>query len=126
MNDPVGHAFAYGIMMVFGALLAALLKKCHFEIRSQWILVVVSMTLWGIGMGTGYLGYLLVENDTAPYLGYVLLIIGGIMGLGSGGLFFHWISDPANQPKKSQEPIESSFGYRLGQRVGKWVRHRHL
>jgi TPR repeat protein len=31
----------------------------------------------------------------------------------------------ARSAKKSREPIESSLSYRLGQRLGKWVRHKH-
>ena len=124
MSDPVGYAIAFGLMMALGSFLAALLKKSHIEIRSRGILAVFTITLWGIGMGIGYWGYRLLENGTALYFGYFLLTIGGAVGLGSGGLFFNWMAHPAHYPNKPKQPLESSFGYRLGCRLGKWVRDK--
>lgn len=125
MSDPVDYAIAFGLMMALGSFLAALLKKWNFEIRSLGILVVVTMMLWGIGMGIGYLGYRLAETETTLYLGYFLISIGGALALGSGGLFFNWVRDPAHYPNKPKQPLESSFAYRLGCRLGKWARDKH-
>lgn len=126
MQDPVDHAIAYGAMMLLGALLLALLKRWHFEIRSKGVLVILTMTLWGVGMGLLLLGLGLLEHkEMGVNFGSFLIIAGLVLGLGAGGLFFSWITDPNHHPKKFKEPIESSFAYRLGQRIGKWVRHRH-
>ena len=118
-TDPI----AIGVLTVIGGLFIALLKKLNIKVKN---IFVFTLTLWGIGFGLAYSGYVLYENQNAIYLSYLLLAIGGTFLLASSSIFFfHMLSGQIQSPqtKSIKEPkIESSFSYRLGKRLGAWVR----
>ena len=125
MGNPYTDPIAIGVLIIIGGLFVALLKKLNIKIKNIY---VFTLTLWGIGFGLAYCGYVLNEDQHTLYLSYLLLAIGGTVLLASGSIFFFYLFSaqlPPPQIKSFNEPkIESSFGYRLGKRLGAWVRRR--
>jgi hypothetical protein len=122
MGTPTTDPIAIGILVVIGGLSVALLRKLNIKIKNIY---VFTLTLWGIGFGLAYSGYVLYESQSVLYLSYVLLAIGGTFLLASCSIFFFTLLNPPPQTKSFKESkIESSFGYRLGKRLGEWVRRR--
>lgn len=125
MGTPTTDPIAIGILVVIGGLSVALLRKLNIKIKNIY---VFTLALWAVGFGVGYSGFVLYKNQSAVYLSYLLLAIGGVFLLASTSIFFFYLFSgqlPPPQTKSFKEPkIESSFGYRLGKRLGAWVRHR--
>src|SRR5580765_3773382 len=97
MGSPYTDPIAIGVLIVIGALFVALLKKLNFKINNIY---VFTLTLWGIGFGLAYSGYVLYESQSAPYLSYLLLAIGGTFLLASGSIFFiHMLSGQISPPQ---------------------------
>lgn len=123
MENPYTDPIAVGILVLIGGLSVALLKKLNIQIKNIY---VFTLALWAVGFGVGYSGFALYKNQSAVYLSYLLLVIGGIFLLASTSIFFFTMFNPPPQTKVFKDPeVESSFAYRLGERLGKWVRRQN-
>ncbi len=124
MNTPYSDPIALGILLLIGGLFVALLKRLNIQVKNTY---AFTLMLWATGYGLGYWGYALYENQTAVYVSYLLLAMGGILLLTSTSFFFFTMFNPPVQNKAvKQSNVESGFAYRLGERLGTWVRRRML
>ncbi len=122
MGTPYSDPIAVGILLLIGGLFVALLKRLNIQIKNPYVFTLI---LWGTGYGFAYLGYALYENQSTVYFSYLLLAMGGILLLASTSFFFFTMLNPPAQNKVAkQSDVEGSFAYRLGERVGTWVRRR--
>jgi hypothetical protein len=119
MNDPLATAIAWGILAGLGALATALLNKLKLRTKNVYVL---SMVPWVIGFGC----YVTAENflDKQSVLWTFLFWAGfGFMGIGASVFIFNMLTGKLlGQPKHKETPIEASFGYRIGRRLGMWYR----
>ena len=120
MNDPVATALAWGFLAGVGALATALVNK--LRPRNVYVL---PMLIWAIGFGCYVTAEKVVERQSVVW---TFLVWGAFafMGIGTSVFIFNMaMGKPIRQPRHNEKPIEASFGYRIGHRLGQWHRNRN-
>ena len=112
MDDHVAKGAAFAVIIATGSLIVFVFQKFNVSLkRTYWI----SGIIYCIGLLLTLIDN--AENHTSLFMaGIIFMVLGGAVG-------FYWLFvDIQSRPKKQNPaPIETSFSYRLGQRLGKWV-----
>lgn len=119
MNDPEAAAFAWGALAGVGALVAALFNKLKLSTKNSYVLPSL---IWTFGFASYVAAEKFVERHSAEWT-FLVWAAFIFMGIGASVTIFNMaMGKTIRQPKYKEKPIEESFGYRIGHRLGKWHR----